>query len=900
MSENLEPRNIYSYFRDCYRLDYKEFTVENILSLKYKYKWFAKDTEILFSERDPYIPYPNKKLSELEKEMELFKLEKKLFYGTFFLLGKSEGALSNDKRICAPLILFPAEIVHENELEFLSIDCSEPIINRSVLSKLELQDAKLSKDGFEKELLEIVEEASRNEFKLKTLVDKYFCNVQTDELLLYPKVWTESKLRAHFSSFEHSPSEYLMVPAAGTVLVEKSESSLKVLNDLEALSGQNSFNVCLSELFTNSFKTKSAGVSYFTSKLNSEQQSALFNATKFSNSVLIGPPGTGKSYTIACIVADAVVNGKSVLVVSKTKQAVEVVRGMLETIYKLKDYIVHTSGTNYKTSLKAKIQRYLSGIQKKASSRGSADMVHKLHSRIEKFQSNYQKNIDKELKYSSLHFGTELSLLKKVNKFVLSLRNNQGEKNLELFSELFTLYETFEKELNAFAKNAIAVNISTNANKYRKDISLYFDSIDSTSFTAFQEGSASVNYSNVLKVFPIWLANLSDLNSVLPLHKEIFDLVIIDEATQCDIASALPAIYRGKHTIIAGDPNQLKHYSFVSSAQQQEHQKKYNLPQSKIFDYRNRSILDLFISKVSSQEQVTFLREHFRSSPSLIQFSNKEFYEGQLQVMKSLPENTRSQIKLLKVNGERNNQGINEEEVLAVVEKVEEIVQQHSNKETAVPSVGIISPFSSQAKHINKLIRNKFSLEVIKKFDLLCGSPYTFQGSEREIILLSLCVSNSTHHSAYLHANKPEVLNVAITRAKSLQYVFLSASEEKLGDSLLGKYISFISTNNENLEAEQEADAFQEDVIAALKKKGINEIYQAHPVAGSVLDLLVCHNGKHFFIDLIGYPGQYVDAFSMERYQTFGRTGIRCLPLHYSFWENEKEKALKMLAGFIL
>ena len=80
--------NFFNYYRDCYKLDYKEFTVNNILSSKYKFKWFSKRNEELINQNSPIIYYDNKNVIKLEKELHLFKLEKSLYYGAFFILGK--------------------------------------------------------------------------------------------------------------------------------------------------------------------------------------------------------------------------------------------------------------------------------------------------------------------------------------------------------------------------------------------------------------------------------------------------------------------------------------------------------------------------------------------------------------------------------------------------------------------------------------------------------------------------------------------------------------------------------------------------------------------------------------------------------------------------------------------
>jgi superfamily I DNA and/or RNA helicase len=181
----------------------------------------------------------------------------------------------------------------------------------------------------------------------------------------------------------------------------------------------------------------------------------------------------------------------------------------------------------------------------------------------------------------------------------------------------------------------------------------------------------------------------------LTLEKDLFDLVIMDEATQCDIASALPALYRAKNAVVVGDPNQLRHYSFVSKAQQVNLRTKCGLPEEKTFDYRNRSILDFYISKIPQQDQVSFLREHFRSSPSLIEFSNEQFYEGQLEVLKSTPKHTaENQLEIIEVSGSRNEKGVNETEAVAIIEKLKELVAKHTAF-SKPPTIGVISPLSA-------------------------------------------------------------------------------------------------------------------------------------------------------------------------------------------------------------
>lgn len=892
-------QDFFNYFRDCYQLDYKEFTINNILSNKYVYKWFAYKKEELLYENLPLIPYTNKKVLALEKEMTLYNLEKKLFYGCFFILGKNDNPLIKDKRICTPLLVFPASIETLDEEKFLKIEHENFDINRSALSLLELKEELIDKDEFVRLLTERLN--NQNYIGLKSFLDKYVTNIETEELLMFPTVWSAQKLRSFLSSEKIEYENFHIVPAAGTILVEKSESSLQVLNDLKEMAQKAKFNASLKNLLSNSLQELPFEKSFYKTRLNSEQYRALQNAYHYSNSVIVGPPGTGKSYTITSIISDAVVNNQSVLVVSKTKQAVEVLRNMLEKDFKLKNYLIHTTGSNYKLSLKAKIRRYLSGILASVSTNFDLNKVEALSYQLDELEQEFEDYIEEELKRSDLEFSTQLNLWDKWQKFYLNRISYNGEKLWLIFKQINRVLEELEKEVSLYSKRKIALNVKNNSQQYRNDISLFYDALDTSSFSEYKRILKQVNFEYVLKVFPIWLANLSDLNAVLPLKKDCFDLVIIDEATQCDIASALPALYRAKRVVIAGDPNQLRHYSFVAKAQQFNLQEFYKLPKNKIFDYRNRSVLDLFIAKAKHQKQISFLREHFRSTPSLIEFSNQQFYDGQLQVLKSTPTHIDDkQIELIKVNGERNKKGINEKEALKVLEELDTLIQEYKEVKLK-PSIGIISPFNTQVTHLKKLLRERYELSTLKQFNLLCGTPYNFQGSEREIILMSFGVCPNTHHSAYIHLNKPEVLNVAITRAKSLQILITSVEKNQLKlDSLFHQYLDFIENfSHFNTEKNTSLDKFQNEVVTALQKEGLEDIKCGYPVAGSILDILVTHHNKNYFIDLIGYPGKFRDAFSLERYKTLGRTGIKSLPLHYSFWKKHKQKAIKELVKLI-
>lgn len=134
----------------------------------------------------------------------------------------------------------------------------------------------------------------------------------------------------------------------------------------------------------------------------------------------------------------------------------------------------------------------------------------------------------------------------------------------------------------------------------------------------------------LLAAFPIWVVTLDKLHRMLPLRAGLFDVMVMDEATQCDIASALPAFQRCKRAVVAGDARQLRHLSFLSIAAEAGLVSRAEVPaeQGEQWSCRANSVLDLMGLQLVWQEAVIVLYEHFRSRPVLTRFSNQQFYDN--------------------------------------------------------------------------------------------------------------------------------------------------------------------------------------------------------------------------------------------------------------------------------
>ena len=414
---------------------------------------------------------------------------------------------------------------------------------------------------------------------------------------------------------------------------------------------------------------------------------------------------------------------------------------------------------------------------------------------------------------------------------------------------------------------------------------------------------ASLNFEDLFGTLPIWLCKLSDLHQVLPFQKKLFDVVIIDEATQCDIASCLPAIYRAERAVIVGDPKQLRHVSFLAGSTQYALQQKHGLEDFSVqLDYRDQSILDFVDHVLETQDQLTLLNEHYRSLPDLIEFSNQNFYAGGLKIMNVIPsDHSRRNIYHSEVGGTRSQNGINEAEADKVIEMLLEVIEEEKELDAqSCRSLGLLSPFRAQVDHINQRLLELLSAAAITKHDIACGTAHSFQGEERDIMMLSFCLDNQAHATGLRHINRADVFNVSVTRARSMVHVFTSYDLSKLpAQAYLRKYLSQVArAAPKSSDPKDLHDQFMNEVNVFLTEHGY--ITKAgYEVADLSLDLAVIKTHELVAIDLIGFSGVFQEGLSLSSYKVLHRAGIRTFPLPFSQWKLDQERCKEALLQFL-
>jgi hypothetical protein len=180
------------------------------------------------------------------------------------------------------------------------------------------------------------------------------------------------------------------------------------------------------------------------------------------------------------------------------------------------------------------------------------------------------------------------------------------------------------------------------------------------------------------------------------------------------------------------------------------------------------------------------------------------------------------------------------------------------------------------------------------------GTPYAFQGNERDLMLVSWCIDNETHSSAIRYLNKAEVFNVAITRAKIKMLNFISFENDALPiDSLLRAYLE----DAEDYIVKQQighkiADEFANEVGEVLRESGFS-FQLGYNVASIPVDMLVTIGEKYKAIDFIGFPGKFYESIDLNQYLLLNRAGVSVFPFPYSYWYFDREHALKELHEFL-
>lgn len=364
-----------------------------------------------------------------------------------------------------------------------------------------------------------------------------------------------------------------------------------------------------------------------------------------------------------------------------------------------------------------------------------------------------------------------------------------------------------------------------------------------------------IDLSVPLRAFPAWASTNRALGQILPPTPGLFDLVVIDEASQCDLATAAVALLRGKRAVIVGDPNQLRHVSFLSKTREHASFVKHGLDTDlqERFRYR-RSLFDV-ASDAVRQDSFFMLDQHFRSDPHIIDFSNRKFYDGQLRIMTERPRREPgSAVRCVTVAGKRSEgSSANPAEVQAVLAEVAAVVDEGKAADQ-VSTIGIVSPFRDHVDAIHEQLVQQFSSADIEKHDIVIGTAHSLQGDEKDIVIFTTSIDTECHSASLRFLENPNLFNVAVTRARRRLVVVTSVAADDLPAGLLREFVQHAQcVPQPHLAKDLFDNEFERHVVGELRKQHL-EAWPNYRSAGLRIDVVVSMEGRNLALICDGPP----------------------------------------------
>ncbi|MDV7142020.1 AAA domain-containing protein [Tropicimonas sp. TH_r6] len=616
--------------------------------------------------------------------------------------------------------------------------------------------------------------------------------------------------------------------------------------------------------------------------LNHEQIRAVSNANLKALSVVTGPPGTGKSQAIVAMAATTILGGGAVAVASKNHQALDAVEQRLSEIAPNARFLVRTldpareidvnlttvvselvsepSGPAgaadlvLESELSILARQRLAALDNVETTRNLntelADAIETIEARRAIAEQNLPNNAavpasglwGRVLKWLAQLFGFGGSAEGGMETSRLGLER-LIKKNRERLKELGSPEDPVKltEEIESLAKTVLRQTVAHRAGLTEEQrIALSNEYAD----LSLHEGATMSREiaETVLQHRPLWLASVLGAPKRLPLYEGLFDLVIFDEASQCDIASALPLLARAKRAVVVGDDRQLAFIPQLGAKQDRNLMMANGLPEKGTgrFSQSAKSLFDL--ARSTPNVPTVMLRDQYRSAEDIVGYINTQFYGGKLRVSANLdglkvPQGRKPGLAWTDVPGPavsgHNAQNANEAEVAAICKEVGDLLVTKGY----TGSIGVISPFRSQVQALTKGLQTAIPQELWEKSDLRVGTVDGFQGQERDLILFSPTVHRKIRSSAVTFLQRDwRRMNVAISRARAVAHVFSDLGYARSGRIKQLQSLAARATEPRPLTGEGIFDSeWERLVFHALNARGLNPQPQ-YDIAGRRLD----------------------------------------------------------------
>ena len=535
-------------------------------------------------------------------------------------------------------------------------------------------------------------------------------------------------------------------------------------------------------------------VIYNKNKINIDQMRVVYNAMVNHVTYVKGPPGTGKTETIFNVLLSSYANNNKVLVCSNNNHPInDIYKRMQPTIEKR--LLLHSFKVDFpfpiirignNDEIKDTTLPFLRKMFDYASTLKKAKITDdKLNTYKDNFLLSFNQlkkalmdyELSKELEEKN-EILNKIKTLSSTEEIVNKIKS-QISDNLEEIKNIGNVNEKYQNALN----NVISAKDNNDFLEYlEKSFLLRIKRLNNDIFSDLRDILQIENQDEAVRKFGKYLSdddNLKRLTDIFPIvvctnmsssklgspKPNIFDLCIMDEAGQCNIAVSLIPIVRANNLLLVGDTNQLQPVTVLDTDLNDLLRNRYGV--KKEYDYIKNSILSTMLNK-DNNSKVILLRYHYRCGKLIANFSNQRFYENQLELLNKNPGNLLYYNVITHPNPSLKNASIQE------ANEIVNIIKRNNFKD-----VGIVTPFVNQADLINRKLQENNIKNVV------CGTIHTLQGSEKKVIIMSAAISLKTSRKVMdWLKNNAELINVAVTRAKDS---FIFVGDKKAIDILNGK-----------------------------------------------------------------------------------------------------------------
>lgn len=629
---------------------------------------------------------------------------------------------------------------------------------------------------------------------------------------------------------------------------------------------------------------------------NNSQYKAVDMAMKNRISVIQGPPGTGKTQTILNMIANIVLQGKTVLVVSSNNSAIENVLEKISDPKRDIGFIVAELGKaeNKRNFIVDQSGKY-PNFQKWNLKAGESDKVRAI--KVIRDNLNELKDIfDKEEKLAELkntksQLSTEYKYFEEYIKDSISgITLFKFKKNIDS-KKWLELWTSFQRRIESGKKNSFIYKLKmyfsvggdvfklfkhedsfiikviqynyyiASLSELDKEIekqssvqtkksflmnSLQGDSLDLLRYSLYDRYAGKVDRTifteddlwkkpeNVLDEYPVILS--TTFSSTTSLNKNVmYDYIIMDEASQVDVVTGALALSCAKNAVIVGDMMQLP--NVVSSNDRAKADaifEKYSIPEG----YRyTKSFLESIL-EIIPDAAYTLLREHYRCHPKIINFCNQRFYNNELIVMTE-DKGEKDVIVAYKTSKGNHSRDKYSERQIDVI-KNEVIPVYAKDKE----NTGIIAPYRNQVNALRDVL-NDYEVDTVHKF----------QGREKNTIIISTVDDELTDF-----VDDPNLINVAVSRAKNRLILVTSGNEQKK-DGNVSALLDYIEYNNFELYSSEIYSVFDylykqyydERVAFFAKHKKVSE-YESENLMYNLLEDILSDSKYSLYDVVVHYP----------------------------------------------